>query len=121
MTVVLPPLRQHASPNQSARLHGIVPYLIVLHRPVGGYAGAEQTLTDPATQVSAHILTDSDREAVQLVLWDRKAWTCEIFNSPSYNLEVDDHAWDGSDPAALETAARITAFLCKRTGIPPTW
>jgi hypothetical protein len=24
-------------------------------------------------------------------------------------------------PGALETAARITAFLCKRTGIPPTW
>jgi hypothetical protein len=38
----LPPLRQHHSPNQSARLHGIVPYLIVLHRPVGGYAGAER-------------------------------------------------------------------------------
>jgi hypothetical protein len=117
----LPRLRQHHSPNQSARLHGVVPYLVVLHRPVGGYAGAEQTLTDPATQVSAHILTDSNREAVQLVPWDRKAWTCASFNSSSYNLEVDDDAWNGRDPAALETAARITAFLCTRTGIPPAW
>jgi hypothetical protein len=43
------------------------------------------------------------------------------FNSASYNLEIDDDAWNGRDPAALETAARITAFLCTRTGIPPTW
>jgi hypothetical protein len=123
---VLPPLRQHASPNQSARLHGIVPYLVVLHRPVGGYAGAEATLVDPRPDdpkeaVSAHVLTDSNREAVQLVPWDRKAWTCADFNTSSYNLEIDDDAWNGRDPAALETAARITAFLCKRTGIPPTW
>lgn len=123
---VLPPLRQHPSPNQSARLHGLVPYLIVLHRPVGAFAGAEATLTDPCHDhpedaVSAHILTDSNREAVQLVPWDRKAWTCASFNSASYNLEIDDRAWDSSDPAALQTAARITAFLCKRTGIPPAW
>lgn len=125
MTVVLPPLRQHASPNVSDRLHGIVPFLVVLHRPVGSYASAEATLRDdtrpPKERVSAHILTDSNREAVQLVAWDRKAWTDGEFNSSSYNLEIDDDAWNGNDPAALATAARITAFLCKRTGIPPTW
>jgi hypothetical protein len=105
----------------SARSHGITPYLVVVHRPVGSYASAEQTLTSPAAQVSAHILTDSIREAVQLVPWNRKAWTCASFNSASYNLEIDDNAWDGSDPAAFATAARIAAFLCKRTGIPPAW
>jgi hypothetical protein len=119
--VLLPHLREHASPNQSARLHGLTPYLIVVHRPVGAFAGAEATLTDPAAQVSAHVLTDSNREAVQLVPWDRKAWACASFNSASYNIEVDDLAWDGSDPAGLATAARIVAFLCTRTGIPPTW
>lgn len=119
--VVLPPLRQHPSPNVADRLHGIIPYLVVLHRPVGSYGSAERTLTDPAAQVSAHLLTDSNREAVQLVPWDRKAWTCATFNSASYNLEIDDDAWNGRDPAALATAARITAFLCKRTGIPPVW
>jgi hypothetical protein len=119
--VPLPKLRLHSSPNQSARLHGLTPYLVVVHRPVGGFAGAEATLTDPAAQVSAHILTDSNREAVQLVPWDRKAWACASFNSASYNLEIDDAAWTGADPAGLATAARIVAFLCKRTGIPPTW
>ncbi len=120
-SVVLPPLRQHPSPNQSVRAHGIVPYLIVVHRPVGSYAGAEATLTNPAAQVSAHILTDSNREAVQLVTWHRKAWACATFNSPSYNLEIDDNAWDGTDMDAYYTAARLVAFICKRTGIPPSW
>ena len=118
---VLPPLRWHESPNQSDRLHEIAPYLVVLHRPVGAFRGAERVLTDPGSQVSAHILTDSNREAVQMVRWDRKAWTCKTFNSVSYNLEIDDAAWDGRDALALHAAARITAFICKRTGIPPLW
>lgn len=123
--VFLPPLRHVRSPNQSARLHGLIPYLIVIHRPVGGYQGSIRTLCDntkPADQrVSAHLITDSNREATQLVPWDRKAWTCGAFNSASYNLEIDDDAWNGKDPAAFNTAARITAYLCKRTGIPPRW
>jgi hypothetical protein len=120
-SVTLPPLRQHPSPNQSARAHGIVPYLIVLHRPVGGYASAERTLTKQGSGVSAHILTDSNREAVQLVPWDRKSWTAASFNSASYNIEVDDNAWDGTDWDAFRAAARIVAYLCMRTGIPPVW
>jgi hypothetical protein len=128
-SVPLPPLRQVPSPNRSARLHGLVPFLVVLHRPAGSFDGALETLTDPNrvgpggtdNRVSAHILTDSNREAVQLVPWDRKAWTCSSFNSASYNLEIDDDAWNGRDPAALLAAARIVAYLCKRTGIPPAW
>jgi hypothetical protein len=79
-SVPLPPLRQVPSPNRSARLHGLVPFLVVLHRPAGS-----------------------------------------SFNSASYNLEIDDDAWNGRDPAALLAAARIVAYLCKRTGIPPAW
>jgi hypothetical protein len=120
-SVPLPPLRQHPSPNQSARSHGIVPYLVVVHRPVGGFAGAESTLTSSGSGVSAHLLTDSNREAVQMVPWDRKAWTCASFNSASYNLEIDDDAWNGTDWDGFRAAARIVAFLCKRTGIPPVW
>jgi hypothetical protein len=71
--------------------------------------------------VSAHLLTDSNRVAAQLVPWDRKAWACAGFNAASYNVEVDDDAWNGRDPHAWATAARIVAFLCKRTGIPPSW
>jgi N-acetyl-anhydromuramyl-L-alanine amidase AmpD len=118
--VVLPPLTQTPSPNQSDR-RGVVPYLVVVHRPVGTYAGSVKWLCDPRAQASAHVITEGSGKATQLVPWDRKAWACVAFNSASYNIEVDDNAWDGSDPAALATAARIVAFLCKRTRIPPTW
>jgi antitoxin (DNA-binding transcriptional repressor) of toxin-antitoxin stability system len=118
--VVLPPIEQHPSPNQSGR-RGVVPYLIVVHRPVGSYAGALRTLTEKGSNVSAHILTDSNRVAAQLVPWHRKAWACASFNAASYNVEIDDDAWNGKDPAALATAARIVAFLCVRTGIPAAW
>jgi transposase InsO family protein len=121
---VLPPLVQHPSPNASSR-HGIVPYLIVVHRPAGSFAGALHTLCDdsvpPDRRVSAHVLTDSNRAAAQLVPWDRKAWACAAFNAASYNVETDDDCWNGRDPAALATAARIVGFLCARTGIPAVW
>jgi hypothetical protein len=98
-----------------------VPYLIVVHRPVGSYLGSIATLTNPTAQVSAHLITNSSLEATQLVPWDRKAWACMSFNSASYNLEIDDDAWNGHDQDAFLTAARIVAYLCKRTGIPPVW
>jgi hypothetical protein len=121
MTVTLPPLTQHPSPNQSQRLSTQAPYLIVVHRPVGSYAGATATFLNPASQVSAHVLTHGTDEAAQFVAWNKKAWACEAFNSTSYNIEVDDDAWNGRNVAAMNTAARIVAFLCKRTGIPPAW
>ena len=83
--------------------------------------GTTSTFLDPATEVSAHVLTEGKAFATQFVPWDRKAWACEAFNSHSYNIEVDDDAWNGRDPAALSVAARIVAFLCTRTGIPPVW
>lgn len=120
-SVPLPHLKQFMSPNQSVRSPGVVPFLVVVHRPVGSYAGAVRTLTSPGSKVSAHIITNSNVEATQLVPWHMKAWACGTFNSASYNVEVDDNAWDGTDKDAFYTAARIVAFLCKRTGIPPTW
>lgn len=99
----------------------MVPYLIVVHRPAGGYKQSEGWLCNPTAEASAHILTDSNREAVQLVPWHRKAWAAASFNSASYNVEVDDDAWNGKDPAALATAARVVAYLAFNTGIPPAW
>lgn len=124
-SVALPTLRQHPSPNHSTR-RGVVPYLIVAHRPVGSFESAERTLTDPTppggddARVSAHVLTGTGSRAVQLVPWDQKAWSCATFNAPSYNVEVADAAWLGNT-VAFNEAARLFAFLCKRTGIPPHW
>lgn len=120
--LTLPELKYVQSPNFSARLHGIVPYLVVLHRPVSGgnYLAALRTLTNPHAQVSAHILTEG-KQATQLVEWHWKAWACATYNSVSYNIEADDNAWDGSDWDAFLNAAHITAWICHKTNIPPVW
>jgi len=117
---VLPDLVWAPSPNCSPRnlQRGCKPYLIVVHRPVGAYHGSVAWLSNPASQASAHIVTEHDK-ATQLVAWDQKAWHAMAFNSVSYGVEVDDSAWDGSDPIAFATAARIIGYLCTRTGIPP--
>ena len=119
----LPTLTWQKSPNWSERRSGIVPYLIVAHRPVGSYHGSAEWLCNPKSQASAHVLTEGHGTGVdvatQLVPWDKKAWACAAFNSASYNIEVDDNAWDGTDPDALRVAARIFAFICAKTGIPP--
>jgi hypothetical protein len=121
--VVMPKLDWQPSPNWSERSPGIVPYLVVAHRPVGNYHGSADWLCNPKAQASAHVLTEGNGtgvdEATQLVPWDKKAWACASFNSASYNIEVDDNAWDGTDKDALRVAARIFAFICIKTGIPP--
>lgn len=124
--IVLPyPLPYRPSPNQSARSPGVTPYLIVWHRPVGSYHGSVDWLCNPASQASAHIVTEGNKTGVdvatQLVPWDRKAWTQGTFNSASYGIEVDDDAWNGKDPHALDVAARIGAWLTWKTGIPAAW
>ena len=103
------------------------------HRPVPDrrpppgrlYHGSATWLCNPKAEASAHVLTEGNGTevdtATQLVAWDKKAWACASFNSASYNIEVDDNAWDGSDPGAFAVAARIFAFICEQTGIPPVW
>lgn len=124
--VVLPsPLPFFESPNQSDRSHGITPYLIVVHRPVGKYGPSISWLRNPKAEVSSHIITEGNKTGVdvatQLVPWHKKAWAAALFNSPGYQLEIDDDAWDGDDLGAAFTAARICAFIGWKTGIPMTW
>src|SRR5215208_7378013 len=100
--VTLPdPLTWKPSPNQSTRMHGIKPYLIICHRPVGKYGPSIDWLRNPKSQVSSHIITEGKGtgvdQATQLVAWDRKAWAAASFNSAGYQLEIDDDAWDGDD------------------------
>ena len=119
---VLPKLAWRESPNVSERSPGIVPYLIVIHRPVGRYHGSADWLCNPRSQASAHVLTEGNGtgvdEATQLVPWHMKAWHAATFNSASYGIEVDDDAWNSNDEGAFLTAARVAAFLCHKTGIP---
>jgi hypothetical protein len=59
--VVLPKLAWQPSPNVSERSPGIVPYLIVAHRPAGSYHGSADWLCNPRALASAHVLTEGKR------------------------------------------------------------
>lgn len=125
--VTLPPLAWRPSRNYSLRRlpQGVTPYLVCVHRPVGKYGPSIEWLRNPKSQASAHVITEGNRTGVdvatQLVAWDRKAWACELYNSVTYNIEVDDNAWDGSDPGAFERAARLVAFVCHKAKLPAVW
>lgn len=122
VAVTLPnPLPYMETPNMSVR-SGVNPYLIVIHRPVGKYGPSISWLRNPKSRASCHVITEGNGSGVdvatQLVPWHMKAWACEAFNSASYNLEIDDDAWDGDDMRSFYTAARISAFIHVKTRIP---
>lgn len=81
------------SPNVSARSTGIS--LIVLHSTessnmpgsAADLGGVADWFANPAAQVSAHVITDSDGHSARCVRDHAKAWACVDFNSPSLNIE----------------------------------
>lgn len=144
MPVILPPLPFADTPNQSARLIRR-PHLLVLHRwgntPARTESEARSRLKgniawmqNPAKDVSAHVvygggLLPPAERAVQLVPWDRKAWTQADLNSVAYSIESADAIWTLAfattdrvlDEAGFAQLARITAFICLKANIPPSW
>lgn len=136
--VILPRLPFLETPNQSARVPpNRRPTLIVVHtwgnppatspeRARELYAGNVAYMRNPQVQVSAHIvyggkLGDPKGQAVQLVRWERKAWTQAAVNSAAVSVESADAIWHSLDEPGFAQLARIVAFLCHKTGIPPTW
>ena len=116
--VILPPLVQHPSPNQSSR-HGVPVHLVVVHDTEGGYAGSIETLCDPNRQASAHVVVREDGgEATQLVPWEGKAWACVAFNSVSDNIEL---AGFHDKLHNLRVGARVVAFRLHKRGLPARW
>jgi hypothetical protein len=127
--VTLPELHWRESPNQSGRLEPV--RFVTVHRPVGSYASAIETLCDPQPahperRVSAHVAVREDcLEATQLVAWNRKAWHCAGFNSASEGVETPDWIWTGPLTAdalrVMAVCARIVAFRLHRRGWPARW
>jgi N-acetylmuramoyl-L-alanine amidase-like protein len=80
--------------NQSDRTAGVPLNLIVLHsteshnRPGDSdLAGVAGWFDNPAAQASSHVIVDADGSSARCVPDDRKAWTCEAYNSASLNIE----------------------------------
>jgi len=122
VTVVLPPLVQRKTPNQSSR-HGSKVTLLVWHETAGAYAGAVSWLCNPQAQASAHLVVREDGlEATQLVHLDQKAWHAASFNPQSVGVEHANITSKGySTLEQLQVSARIFGWLCLHLSIPPRW
>jgi N-acetyl-anhydromuramyl-L-alanine amidase AmpD len=117
----LPPLKWVQSPNFSTRSPKKID-LIVAHDTEGGYRGAISTFQNTHSEVSAHIVLREDGgEATQMVGYRSKAWHVRSFNSRAIGIEMAGFLAAGLVAAEWLAAAEITAYLCHRFGIPPTW
>jgi N-acetyl-anhydromuramyl-L-alanine amidase AmpD len=113
------------SPNVSERVAPIS--LIVLHSTesenvpdsASDLAGVASWFANPASQVSAHVITDADGKSARCVSDRLKAWHCMSFNSAALGIEQIGRAaqpkWER--PEWLETA-RWIAWWSHRYGIP---
>ena len=120
--VVLPPLVQAHSPNQSTR-GGSKVDLLVWHETAGAYAGSVAWLRNPAAQASAHIVVNENgTEATQLVDLKMKAWHACAYNPRSVGVEHANTTAKGyATDEQLEVSARIFGWLCLHLGIRPRW
>lgn len=120
-SLVLPPLKQIASPNFSSR-GGRAIDLIVIHDCEGGYASAISWFGQTASQVSAHIVLREDGlEAVQMVAFSNKAWHAVAFNPRSIGIEMAGFAAKGFSGAEWQAEAGIVAYLLHKYGLPCRW
>lgn len=120
--IILPPLVQRNSPNQSTR-HGETVDLIVWHESAGSYAGDVSWLCNPDANASAHlVLREDGGEATQLVPIARKAWHASAFNPQAIGVEHSNRTAKGyASERQLEVSARVFGFLCLRYNVPPRW
>lgn len=108
--------------------------LVVLHRwgvsytteaaEARSYQGVVNYFKDPAHQASAHVVLPGSAvpgKATQMVPWSQKAWAEAAYNPVSVEIECADAIWLGHDPHGLHVAARITAFLLHKYGLPATY
>lgn len=121
MSVVLPPLVQRKTPNQSSRNGQTITHL-VWHATAGFYRPSVQWLCNPAADVSAHlVLREDGGECSQLVHLADKAWHAVAANGYSVGVE---HASLGAGFAShqqLLVSARVFGWLCWHLNIPPVF
>jgi N-acetylmuramoyl-L-alanine amidase len=121
-----------ASPNHGERRGYSRPNCLILHytgMPTG--EAALKTLTDPASEVSAHYLIWEDGSIDQLVAESDRAWHAgrgswkgeSDLNSASIGIEIVNPGHDGGSPPFPEPQIAATIALardvCVRWGIAP--
>lgn len=116
--VILPPLVQRHSPNQSARTQPITH--LVWHATEGHYEPSVEWLCSPAAQASAHLVLDeTGSHATQLVHLEAKAWHAVAWNGFSVGVEHASLGRGFTGREQEERSARVFAWFCWHLHIPP--
>ncbi len=118
--VVLPPLVQRRTPNQSSRNgHGITH--LVWHATAGAYLPSLNWLCNPAADASCHaMLREDGGEVTQLVALQAKAWHAFPFwNLCSVGIEHASRGAGFATAAQQHESARLFGWLCWHLNIPP--
>ncbi len=125
-------MTDHPSPNHGPRRGGAVADMVVLHYT--GMAGAREAaarLADPASEVSAHYLIDTDGRVLRLVAEEMRAWHAgvaawggvEDVNSRSIGIELVNPGHElGYPPFPEPQLSALEALLggiMARHAIPP--
>jgi N-acetylmuramoyl-L-alanine amidase-like protein len=110
------------SPNHYAG--GIDPEIIAIHDTESeSLSGVVSWFADPASQVSAHVVTDKTGHSARCVRDVDAAWHVEAFNGVALGIEQTGYAsfgvsgWLGRRRELHETS-RWIAYWSKRHGIP---
>lgn len=119
--IILPPLVQRRSPNQSSRNGSAVTHL-VWHSTAGSYTSAVEWLCEPAADASAHlVLREDGGEATQLVRLAEKAWHAAGWNPWSVGVEHASFAEGFTGGEQRLRSQRVFAWLCWHLNIPPVF
>jgi N-acetyl-anhydromuramyl-L-alanine amidase AmpD len=116
------------SPNQTAAGGRAIEFVVVHTMEIAERTGAADScarwFANPASEVSAHYCVDADT----VVVWVREeniAWHARGGNTTSVGIELAGFArqgpaeWaDAYSSAVVRRAARLTAEVCARYGIP---
>jgi len=122
VAVVLAPLVQRRSPNQSSRNGAAITHL-VWHATAGHYEPSMAWLCNPAADASAHLVVREDGgEVTQLVHLAAKAWHAyPTWNLISVGVEHASMGAGFASTAQLEESARLFGWLCHHLSIPPVF
>lgn len=127
------PIRHRPSPNFTERRGGVPLDMIVLHYTEMEDAEASMArLCDPAAEVSAHYLVDTDGTVWSLVAEEKRAWHAGIafwagetdINSRSIGIEIQNRGPGREAEPFPRPQMDATSALCQdimlRHAIPPT-
>jgi N-acetyl-anhydromuramyl-L-alanine amidase AmpD len=114
----------HFTPADRRAIGVVVIHTMEIAETAGAAEICARWFASPASEVSAHYCVDAD-SVVQCVREDDIAWHARGGNTNSIGIELAGYAgqktlgWnDDYSRAVVERAARVTADVCARYGIP---